>query len=234
MAAAKERLEQQLQIARENNASREQIAQLMTQGRKEMAQLAASLRNEPAPSLSTITDPNDPSQQIVVDARRYDPKTGAGVIGVSGKLGDKAKATLKREQQFEGIGDTIQKAEDILNGVIRDEKTGAVTQGTLPTASLMGKGLDIAAGVFGRSPDGADEAARLKVLGGSLVTKVPRFEGPQSDKDTALYREMAGQVGDDSIPLSKRRAALSEVKRLYGKFEEQKSNKGTSNSSVDM
>jgi hypothetical protein len=34
-----------------------------------------------------------------------------------------------------------------------------------------------------------------------------------------LYREMAGQVGDNTIPISQRLAALDQVERLYRKYD---------------
>ena len=43
---------------------------------------------------------------------------------------------------------------------------------------------------------------------------VPRFEGPQSDKDTASYKEAAGQLADASLPTEIRKAAGKEVLRL--------------------
>lgn len=68
------------------------------------------------------------------------------------------------------------------------------------------------------SPAGAPEAARLKVVGGNLTSLVPRFEGPQSDRDTQAYREMAGQIGDDTIPVPQRLAALNQVETLINNY----------------
>ena len=46
----------------------------------------------------------------------------------------------------------------------------------------------------------------------------PRMEGPQSDKDVALYRQMAGQIGDSTIPIETRRAALNGIRQLHEKY----------------
>ncbi len=122
---------------------------------------------------------------------------------------------------MQGIGGTIQRAEDILSGVVRDANGNPAPgiQGAKPTASGIGSLYDSAASLVGASPSGAKEADELKVLGGSLVSKVPRMQGPQSDKDVLLYKEMAGQVGNDKLPVDRRYAALQEVKRLYAKYE---------------
>jgi hypothetical protein len=38
---------------------------------------------------------------------------------------------------------------------------------------------------------------------------MPRLEGPQSDKDKALYKEQAARVGDTELPVDDRLAALN-------------------------
>lgn len=67
---------------------------------------------------------------------------------------------------------------------------------------------------FGKSTEGADAAAALKTIGARLVGFQPKMSGPQSDKDAQLYREMSGQIGDDSLPMSRRVKALQSVKHL--------------------
>jgi hypothetical protein len=86
------------------------------------------------------------------------------------------------------------------------------------TGSYIGAGADIAAAAFGKSTEGARAAAQLKTIEGSLMMAQPRMEGPQSDKDVALYRQMAAQIGDSTVPIETRKAALSEVKRLQQQY----------------
>lgn len=76
------------------------------------------------------------------------------------------------------------------------------------TASGAGKQADAAANYFGFSTPGADAAAKLDTYGGWLTSTVPRFEGPQSDKDTMQYRVMAGDVANRSLPASQRLKSL--------------------------
>lgn len=86
------------------------------------------------------------------------------------------------------------------------------------TASGIGAGVDWAAGLIGQSPKGADVAAQLKVLGGALVSKMPKMSGPQSDKDVMLYKEMAGKLGDPTVPTSQKEAALQTIYNLNAKY----------------
>lgn len=178
----------------------------------------------------TVVDPMDTSEnprQMIVRVGQYDEakyRKGdkTGVVGYSGKETDRGKRDGKRQFNMQGLGKTLQDAEDLLNGVVRDEETGEVIPGkraTLPTGSGVGSVVDAAGALIGKSPAGAVEAQKMKALGGALTSKMPRMEGPQSDKDTLLYKEMAAQVGDDRIPVDRRIAALQTVRQLWQKYE---------------
>lgn len=159
--------------------------------------------DNPAPVTAvTIQDPKDPNKTIVVDGR-----TGR-TIGQGPKLTEPGRMEAKRQFNMQGIGATIAEAESILNNKAKP-----------PTGSGIGAVYDVAAGVFGKSPAGSVEAQRLKAIGGALTAKMPRMEGPQSDRDTALYQEMAAMVGDATVPVERRVGALEEVKKLWAKYE---------------
>lgn len=86
------------------------------------------------------------------------------------------------------------------------------------TGSYFGSGRDAALGAVGVSTKGAQAAAQLKAIEGAIMMAQPRMEGPQSDKDVALYRQMAAQVGDSTIPVETRRAAVSGIRALQQKY----------------
>ena len=86
------------------------------------------------------------------------------------------------------------------------------------TGSGIGAIADSTAGFFGFAPSGAQAGGRLKALEGMLVSKMPKMSGPQSDKDVLLYKQMAGQIGDTSIPVPVRMAALETIKRLQEQY----------------
>ena len=159
----------------------------------------------------TIQDPNDPNKTIIVDGR-----TGK-TIGKGPKLTDSGKLENKRQFNMQGLGKTIQEAENLLNGIVVED--GVTKSVSKPTGSGIGTAVDYAAGIFGMSPSGSVEAQKMKAIGGALTSKMPRMEGPQSDKDTMLYREMAAMVGDSTVPVDRRKAALQTVKDLWAKYE---------------
>lgn len=86
------------------------------------------------------------------------------------------------------------------------------------TSSYLGAARDQAGRVFGVGTEAGDAAAQLKVISGGLVSKQPKMTGPQSDKDVQLYREMAGQLGDSTLPVSTRVAAARTMRGLANKY----------------
>lgn len=110
-------------------------------------------------------------------------------------------------------GKREQQAQNAL-GII-DEAAKLIDKGT---SSYLGAGIDQAARVFGAAPAGAQAAAQLKALEGALMMAQPRMEGPQSDKDVALYRQMAAQIGDSTIPAESKKAALQVIRGLHARY----------------
>lgn len=140
--------------------------------------------------------------------------TPASMAGMTPKmqqeiLKDRFAAQYKREGAMTGLNAAINEAEDILTG----------KRGSLPTASGLGAGVDLLGSAFGVSTAGAQQADKLRVLAANLTAKMPRMEGPQSDADVRLYKESAGDVGNDRLPIERRLEALRTVRQLYGKYD---------------
>ena len=91
----------------------------------------------------------------------------------------------------------------------------------LPLATsgkLETKIKEIGQDVFGYSTDASQADAQLKVIGANLTSNIPRMEGPQSDKDTQMYREAASDVANTLIPAGDRMAALKTLERIQRKY----------------
>lgn len=88
------------------------------------------------------------------------------------------------------------------------------------TGSYAGAALDFLGKGIGVSTEGAKATAQLKTLAGQLVALMPKMSGPQSDKDVQMYREMAGELADDTKPIATRLAALQSIKQLNNKYRE--------------
>lgn len=86
------------------------------------------------------------------------------------------------------------------------------------TGGGLAAGADAAAGFFGHATAGAQANAALKTIAGQMTSKMPRMEGPQSDRDVQMYKDMAGDVGNASLPVRIRLAALDQIERLNQKY----------------
>lgn len=88
-------------------------------------------------------------------------------------------------------------------------------------APSSGRGENIITGArefFGGGGETSKADAQLKILGTKLTMQQPRFEGPQSDKDTAMYQAAAGDIGNPNIPIATRVASLKTMIDLAKKY----------------
>jgi hypothetical protein len=134
-----------------------------------------------------------------------------------------AQNALTREQQLTlagmkagGVNSPQQKltdAKDVLS--ILNQAAPLVNKST---NSGIGNLYDQSAAFFGNSTEGAQASAQLKALEGTLVSKMPKMSGPQSDKDVLLYKQMAGQIGDPTIPAAQKQAAMNTINELNSRY----------------
>jgi hypothetical protein len=131
------------------------------------------------------------------------------IIGKPGQVG-KPSATFEKTAALQKqVGKDLTLAITELERVTKDG--GLIDQST---GSGAGRAIDIGAGIIGKATPGAIAIAKLKPIADMALKMVPRFEGPQSDKDTASYKEAAGQLADASLPNEIRKEAGKEVLRL--------------------
>lgn len=116
------------------------------------------------------------------------------------------KAAIQTKQLQGSIGTAISTLEDLI------KPDSLLNQST---ASGAGALTDKAAGFFGYATPGSIAASQLKVLADPILKMVPRFEGPQSDKDTKSYQEAAGQLGNEYLPAAQRKAAAETILKLF-------------------
>jgi hypothetical protein len=131
------------------------------------------------------------------------------VIGKPGAVG-------KPSAQFEKTAALQKQMGRDLDLAITEIENAIKKGGTLDksTASGAGRLLDAAGNFIGYATEGSVAAAELKPIADLGLKMVPRFEGPQSDKDTASYIQASGQLANESLPVATRRAAAETVVRL--------------------
>jgi hypothetical protein len=118
---------------------------------------------------------------------------------------ERGQADVAREQEQRDLARVTQEIDRILQpGGLLERSTG----------SGVGRLVDIAGEFIGRSTEGAQAAAALAPIADMVLKLVPRFEGPQSDRDTASYQAAAGRLADSSLTAATRRAAAQEILRI--------------------
>jgi hypothetical protein len=191
-----------MQMMQEQNATRQQMAQAQRDFQVQMAQMNAA--NRPERQAQIIQTDNGPMQLVNGQAMPIMGPTGQPISGV------KTPEAQQRLNDANAALATIQQAEKII---------------PKSTSSYAGAGVDQAARLIGMSTPGAQAAAQLKALEGDLVSKMPKMSGPQSDKDVQLYRQMAGQIGDPTIPVATKQAALQTIKEIQARYAGPQANK---------
>lgn len=86
------------------------------------------------------------------------------------------------------------------------------------TGSYVGAGVDLGARAFGAALPGDKATASLKAIEGSLLSKMPRMEGPQSNYDVDMYKQAAGRVGDPTIPRELKLEAIKTMEKIQKKY----------------
>ena len=88
------------------------------------------------------------------------------------------------------------------------------------TSSYGGKAVDEIARAVGMATDGSIATGQLQTLAGQLVALMPRMEGPQSDKDVQMYKQMAGDLANETLPIARRQAAMRTMRELNDRYSE--------------
>ena len=133
-----------------------------------------------------------------------DPKTGQQATSLGDGSGNK-NSPQQETKRAQNVLSLTQQAKQILS-------SGKAT------GSGIGSLLDTGASWFGVSTEGAQGTAQLSTIAGQLVSNMPRMEGPQSDKDVQMYKQMAGDLSNASLPVATRMAALRQMQALNEKY----------------
>lgn len=119
------------------------------------------------------------------------------------KLGAQSPEAQQKIADATGVLSLLDQAEPLINQA---------------TSSPGGVLRDKALGLVGASTPQSQAAAQLAAVGGMLVAKMPKMSGPQSDKDVQMYREMAGKLGDPTVPAGDKLAAAKVIRAINQKY----------------
>ena len=186
--------ESQARTSADNRAAQGERAASDRAMRMSLAQFAAA--NRPAPQ-QPLVQVQDAAGNIT-----YVPRDQAAGLSPPKKPASMGKGGDPKANATEAIA-LLDQAGPLLDGA---------------TSSGVGNLRDKALGFVGHSTDAGDAAAALKALGGALTLKMPRMEGPQSDADRLLYTQMAGSLGDPSVPTSQKKTAIATIREIQERY----------------
>lgn len=171
----------------------------------QIAQQSRPPRPEAAPRTQQVTMSDGTLGIMNMDTGAVTPSTLGGVP-VKGKPSAFAEKTAIQQKQLGvDINRTIGELEDAAApGGLIEQSTG----------SGIGRAVDVGARIFGKAMPGDIAIGKLAPVADMVLKMIPRFEGPQSDKDTKSYKEAAGQLADATLPVKIRQAAAIEIVRL--------------------
>lgn len=149
------------------------------------------------------------------------PATGEGPIDVGQPpqvLQSAAKGKETAEEVKKRLSDE-KRAKDVEFAI--GELENAMKEGGLidqATGSYLGNLIDTAVQLFPVATYGAVANARMKPIADLALKLVPRFEGPQSDKDTQSYKDAAGDLANPNLAPSVKKAAADQIVKLLKKY----------------
>jgi hypothetical protein len=154
------------------------------------------MANAPAQQMNVVAPSAQPQYQYNPALSPKENQTRAAKF-----IADADKNIKNAQESF----NVIKEASDIFN-------TGTPTSGGFKN---IGTGI---AEFFDIPTKAADADAKLTILSQKLVQQVPRFEGPQSDRDVESYKAAAGDLGNANKTISTRMSALNTLIDLNKKY----------------
>lgn len=115
------------------------------------------------------------------------------------------KTAAAKKQLMIDIDSTITE----LEGLVKED--GLLDKAT---GSGIGAAADWTSNLVGHATEGAIALGAIAPIYDKVLKMVPRFEGPQSDKDTASYNKAAGDLANPNIPNEIKKSSATTILRL--------------------
>lgn len=174
-------------------------------------------------------DPKTSQRRQILENERKDLQSQLGKTSTGGSLAQREanvainKTLVEAEEKEPATARGKGKAQDITNQRSADENYGLIKPVAdlikQSTGSGIGARVDDLARLFGVGTNGAQAIAKLNTMSYPFKYMIPRFEGPQSDKDTNLYVEAAGDFANPKKTQAERLAALQGMIFILKKYD---------------
>lgn len=150
------------------------------------------------------------------NVRIVNPKTAKQIGETIPAAGKPSGAYEKTQAQKQAMKVNI---ESTINALDEIAKPGGLIEQS--TGSRIGAGVDWLAESVGKATPGSIAIARLTPIADKVLKMVPRFEGPQSDRDVKSYEKAGGDLANPYLPVARRVAAAKEIARLMRERKDQ-------------
>jgi len=139
------------------------------------------------------------------------------------KVGETLKGAGKPSATFEKTAATNKKLKTDIDSTITELEGLVKKDGLLDkaTGSGIGAAADWTSNLVGHATEGAIALGAIAPIYDKVLKMVPRFEGPQSDKDTASYNKAAGDLANPNIPNEIKKSSANTILRLMRERKDQ-------------
>lgn len=210
LAEKKEQQARELEYRRERDKSaaelKRDIAEQSNAMRRELAGIAAAARSSGGGGGDKASN-----YQIVTDERGNAVRVNK-LTGEVSNLGNIGKQDAALTKDSISARDQTEQSNSALS--VMPEVRSLIKKST---GSAGGAVLDAVARAGGYATEGAKATKALAPYADIFLKAVPRFEGPQSDKDTAAYKEAAGDLANPNLTREERLVALGTIEKLHKK-----------------
>lgn len=232
MEQIKTQIESREMMGQQTNDLRAAMANLQAETRRDIAEQASADRRMIASMASAdrrASAGNKAPIQITDEAGNVKLVDYEGnLVRDLGKVGKPTAGYQKEGVAKKKLGNDLDLTISELENASKDG--GLIDQSTGSGAGAL---VDMANDFVGRSTKGSIAVGKMKPIYDMALKMVPRFEGPQSDKDTQSYREAAGELANPNVPNKRKKAAAKEMVRLMKQRKGQFIDKANEGSEID-
>ena len=221
-----------------DTAAVDRLDRTLAENQREIDRTSKSTAVTPQRKQESLKILNDERNKLLAQRQSMGGTSGTGGGKMPGGSLAQQESTLKTNQAVSEarLKPPATKEGEIEAQKIQNQNTANENYGMIKdvadlikqsTGSGLGTRVDTLAGFFGVGTKGADAIAKLNVMSYPFIYNIPRFEGPQGEKDVTIYEKAAGDFANPKLPVSQRLAALQGMVYLLKKYDKEGKNDWT-------
>lgn len=221
-----------------DTAAVDRLDRSIAENQREIDRANKSTAVSPAKKAEQLKILNDERNKLLAQRQSMGGTSGTGGGKMAGGSLAQQESTIKTNEAVKEarLKPPATKEGEIEAQKIQNQNTANENYGVIKdvadliresTGSGLGTRVDTLAGFFGVGTKGADAIAKLNTMSYPFIYNIPRFEGPQGEKDVTIYEKAAGDFANPKLPVSQRLAALQGMVYLMKKYDKEGKNDWT-------